>query len=109
MNTFHANASYYYDNTYGVTVGRTMTTGSSDALIYPNSANSRPDTSSWTFQIDYSPFGKEDSYAAPNLNLRLFAQYTLYDKYMGATSNWDGNGANASDNNTFFTGVWIAF
>ena len=110
LNTLSANASYYYDNTYGVSVGRTITTGSRDTQIYAsNSASHKPDSSAWTFQIDYTPFGKDESYGAPYLNLRLFAQYTLFDKYNGGTSNYDGNGANAGDNNTFFTGVWVAF
>ena len=109
LNTLTANASYYYNNTYGITVGRTMTSGSADALAYGNSASGKPDTSFWTFQFDVTPFGSEASYGAPYINLRLFAQYTLYDKYFGAAKNYDGNGANARDNNTFFVGVWTAF
>ena len=110
LNTYSANASYYYDNTYGITVGRTVTTGSADAGLYgTNSVSNKPDTSAWNFQVDFTPFGAEKSYGAPYLNLRVFAQYTLYDKYYGAARNYDGNGANAGDNNTFFFGVWTAF
>jgi hypothetical protein len=40
---------------------------------------------------------------------RLALQYTGYWKYLGATSNFDGNGHNASDNNTTYLYTWIAF
>ena len=109
LNTLTGNASYYYNNTYGLTVGRTMTFGPADALAYGSSASGKPDTSFWSFQLDLTPFGSEASYGAPYLNLRLFAQYTLYDKYFGAAKNYDGSGANARDNNTFFVGAWTAF
>ena len=41
--------------------------------------------------------------------IRVGAQYTAYDKYAGASSNYDGFGRNASDNNTLFLYVWAAY
>ena len=41
-------------------------------------------------------------------NLRAGVQYTLYTKFDGASSNYDGTGRNASDNNTVRVFVWTA-
>ena len=45
----------------------------------------------------------------PIQNVRLMLQYTAYNKFNGASTNYDGNGRNASDNNTLFFNVWVAF
>jgi hypothetical protein len=36
-------------------------------------------------------------------------QYVHYNKFDGATSNYNGAGRNAGDNNTLFAYAWIAF
>jgi hypothetical protein len=41
--------------------------------------------------------------------VRVGAQYTAYDKYGGASSNYDDFGRNASDNDTLFLYVWGAY
>ena len=41
--------------------------------------------------------------------MRLLLQYTGYGKFNGAKTNYGGNGRNASDNNTLFFDVWVAF
>ena len=41
--------------------------------------------------------------------LRVGAQYTAYNRFHGAGSNYDGAGRNASDNNTLFLYVWGAY
>lgn len=45
----------------------------------------------------------------PVANLRLGAQYTMYTKYNGAKTDYDGNGRNAKDNNTLFLFAWTSF
>ena len=42
-------------------------------------------------------------------NISIGAQYTAYDKYQGASNNYDGAGRNASDNNTLLLYAWFAF
>jgi hypothetical protein len=103
---FRFNASYYYQQTYGVTIGRFSKRGTSDPVLY--APTSSPDTTGTIFQIDYTPFGKPDSWGRPFANVRLGLQYTVYDKYNGASSNWDGAGRNASDNNTLYFFIWAA-
>jgi hypothetical protein len=102
------NASYYYAQTYGLTVGRFSKHGSPDPLLYSFSATGSPNTSGTIFQADYTPFGKADSWGRPFANVRVGLQYTLYDKFDGASSNYDGTGRNASDNNTLYLFVWMA-
>ena len=109
LTNLHANASYSYENTYGLTFGPFSTTGSADSVLYANPVNNKPNTNGWTIQADYTPFGREGSFAYPNINLRYFIQYTAYNKFNGLKDNYDGTGRNASDNNILFTGIWMAF
>jgi hypothetical protein len=45
----------------------------------------------------------------PIQNVRVGLQYYKFTQYNGASTNYDGNGANASDNNTLFFYVWGAY
>ena len=109
LTTLRASASYYYENKYGITVSPFSTTGSADSMLYSNPANSKPDTSGVTIQADFTPTGTESIWGYPYLNVRYFVQYTAYDKFNGSSSNYDGTGRNASDNNLLFMGMWFAF
>lgn len=102
-------ASYYFRQTYGLTASRFMTHGSRDALLYSDGASGSPNSSGYILQADWTPFGKEGSWGAPWANLRLGAQYTWYDKFNGAKSNYDGTGRDAKDNNTLFLFAWMSF
>jgi hypothetical protein len=43
------------------------------------------------------------------VNLRVGAQYTGYLRFNGGTTNYDGFGRSASDNNSLFLFTWMAF
>jgi hypothetical protein len=105
---FRFNASYYYEQTYGLTVGRFATRGTTDVTKYAFSATGNPETSGTVLQVDWTPWGKEKSWGRPYANARVGLQYTMYDTFDGASSNYDGAGRNASDNNTLFLFLWIA-
>jgi hypothetical protein len=45
----------------------------------------------------------------PWLNTRFEAQYVACSKFDGASTNYDGSGRNASDNNTLYLMVWLVF
>jgi hypothetical protein len=106
-------ATYYYRRKIGGSVGYFSTTGSSDAGLYPAtaensagvnqgvivSANGSPDTRGWIAEVNYLPW----------LNVKIAAQYTAYNKFNGAGSNYDGLGRNASDNNTWYLLLWFAY
>lgn len=98
LNMAGGTASYFWHRQIGGSVGFFNLTGSSDAT-YLGTPNGRPDSSWGQFEVDYVPW----------LNVKLGLQYTAYAKFNGATSNYDGNGRNASDNNFIFGYLWIAY
>lgn len=113
-NAFNLNGSYYFDNTYGFTAGYFDNYGSkTDTTAFaPNpldgSRVGQSDSSGYIFQADWTPFGKENSWAAPLANVRVGAQYTLYNRYNGASHNYDGFGRDAADNDTLMLMIWTA-
>lgn len=112
LNSANISASYHVDTTYGLTVGWFDVSGTRDSLLYAPAPDSgslgSPGTRGEILQADWTPFGKAGSYRQPWLNLRLGIQYTHYDKFNGARSNFDGFGRAASDNDTLFVFLWTA-
>jgi hypothetical protein len=50
-----------------------------------------------------------EAFWTPIQYLRIGAQYTAYTRFNGASSNYDGLGRNARDNNTLFLYAWLAY
>jgi hypothetical protein len=97
--------SYHYAKTYGANLSFFDILGSSDAQYYQTNLqynSDRPDSNGLIYQIDWTPFGKENSWGAYYANLRLGAQYTAYNKYNGASTGAGGY-------NTAFIFAWTAF
>lgn len=121
LNQVRANVSYWYQNTYGITLGWQNTWGPANPVLYPGldatgatipivgSANSKPNSNSFIIEADWVPFGKSDSWMSPWANLKLGVQYVAYTRFNGSNSNYDGAGRNASDNNTLYLFAWMAF
>lgn len=114
LNQVRTNVSYWYQNTYGVTLGWQKTWGPANPLLYPQgplsgSANNKPDSNAFIIEADWVPFGKDNSFAAPFVNLKLGVQYIAYTQFNGASRNYDGAGRNASDNNTLLLLAWMIF
>src|ERR1019366_3462758 len=104
LDQFRANATYYYENTYGVTLGWQYTWGKQNQALFPSqpisgSANGKPNSNAFIVEADGIPFGKDDSWARPFANLKVGVQYTLYTMFNGGSRNYDGFGHDASDNN----------
>jgi hypothetical protein len=102
LKTFKLKGTYYFDRKYGGTLAYFSTTGSADAGLYGADAdgNARtPNSNGYIIELDYLPIQ----------NVRVMLQYTAYNKFDGAKNNYDGNGRNASDNNTLFLNLWVAF
>lgn len=109
-----ANISYWYRQTYGLTVGAFRTSGSADAVLYQpsaitGSALGKPNTQGYLAELDWTPFGKADSWLAPWANLKVGLQYVGFSRFNGQGQNYDGNGRNASNNNTVYLFAWLAF
>lgn len=110
LHSFHIKGSYYYNQTYGGTIGFFRTDGTSDPLLYGGtSTTNSPNTTGWSAELDYMPFNYGGPSFWPWLNMKIGLQYILYTKFDGAAHNFDGTGRNASNNNTLFLFDWIAF
>jgi hypothetical protein len=111
LTLFNADVTYAYERTWSATLAVFDVGGSSNSVQYApaplsGSANGAPDSRGYTLQLEYIPFGKADSPGRPWLNVRLGLQYVGYLKFNGGTSNYDGFGRAASDNNTLFAYLW---
>jgi hypothetical protein len=114
LDTLKADVSYIIDQTWVPTVGVFNTNGSTNPLMFSpapvnGSASGAPTTGGYTFRFEWVPFGKTGSLASPWVNLRLGLQYMGYWRFNGGSSNYDGFGRSASDNNSLFLYTWLAF
>ena len=108
----NADLTYCYERTWSAAVSAFGISGSTNTGLYApgpvgGSANSSPDSSGYTLQLEYIPFGKAGSFMSPHLNVRVGLQYVGYTKFNGGTTNYDGFGRSASDNNTLFAYLWL--
>lgn len=102
LNSFRASGTFVYgkDQRIAFTGAYFNTYGSTDTLLYASSASGSPNSSGWIAEIAYMPYGMNSPEIWPWFNARIGLQYTWYDKFNGASTNYDGAGRNASDNNT---------
>lgn len=109
LNEIRGDVAYDWHNKIGATAGLFSITGDRNADLYAQNRSNKPDSSGATLQIDYTPWGDGHGPFGPLVNLRIGAQYTIYDTFNGAHANYDGNGTNAADNNTLRIFTWLAF
>ncbi len=114
--------SYWYKNTYGLSVAWEGTWGDHNPVLYNlsydssgnlipltgSNANS-PNSNTFIVEADWVPFGKEESWARPFANFKLGVQYWAFSTFNGSSQNYDGNGRSARDNNTIYVFAWQAF
>lgn len=113
LNTLRLDATVTYHQTWSVGAGVFDTTGGSDQTLYGaaplgGSNNGSPDTRGYIVQFECVPLGKVDSWGRPWVNLRVGLQYTGYLKFNGGTSDYDGYGRSARQNNSLFVFYWLA-
>ena len=104
LNSLKVDANYNFPSMFALAVGYFSTTGTSDAIFYApapvsGSATGSPSSSGVTGQISFIPW----------LNTQIALQYVAYQKFNGGSTNYDGSGRNASDNNTLYLVTWLAF
>ena len=109
LHELRADASYYWHNRIGATIGAFDLAGAANPSLYPDSRTARPDSTGILLQLDGTPFGGDHSPLGQRFNMRIGVQYTAYTRFNGARLNYDGAGANAADNNTLRLFTWIAF
>ena len=107
---FKASVDYLYDKTYGLAVQYFKTGGDHDPLLYGESLTGSPESDGAVIQINYLPLNKKGGPSFwPKSNIKISLQYTLYNRFNGARTNYDGSGRNARDNNTTYLEAWIVF
>ena len=108
LRSLNASISYIYDKTWSVTGGRMSIGGTPDPTLYGTFTGS-PNSANWITEVAYLPFMRGGPSFWPWLNARIGLQYIRWDKFDGATSNFNGAGRNAHANNTIFAYLWVAF
>ena len=113
LNSKRFDTTYAYNQTWAGSVGLFSTTGTHNTDLYApaatdGSANASPNSKGYTLQLEYIPFGKTGSFGSPWVNTRFGIQYTGYNKFNGGSTNYDGSGRSAKDNNTLFVFAWLA-
>ncbi|HEY4043906.1 MAG TPA: hypothetical protein VGM32_18950 [Rhodopila sp.] len=108
LNSLNVSASYIYNHAWSLTSGRVSVGGTTDAALY-GTATGSPNSAGWIFEVAYLPFSNGGPSFWPWLNFRIGLQYTHWTKFDGATTNYNGLGRNANDNNTLFLYVWTVF
>lgn len=97
LNSGNANVEYHFGDRYSGAFGMFDTTGTSDPFLYApaaisGSASSSPHSAGYIANLSYWPLQ----------NVDLAVQYTGYTRFNGGSTNYDGAGRNASDNNTVY-------
>jgi hypothetical protein len=104
VNTVRVRGTYHVGQRYAFSLAPFATSGTSDGTLYAPGAISGsrtggPNSSGAIAELDYMPWQ----------NTRLALQYTAYTKFNGASSDYDGAGRKASDNNTLYVVAWLMF
>ena len=104
LNSFKVVGNYYLHQQVGFSLGYFMLSGDGDAILYApgaieGSAMGSPNSNGFIAEFDYLPW----------YNTKFGIQYVAYSKFNGASTNYDGAGRNASDNNSIYLSSWIAF
>jgi len=107
LNEWRAAVRYTLHDKFGFTVSPFSITGSHNENVFDG--NGRPDSDGLMGQVDYTFWPDGKSPLGPLANARVGIQYTVYGKFNGRHHNFDGAGANASDNDVLRLFTWIAF
>jgi hypothetical protein len=104
INSFKITGNYYLHQQIGFTLAYFSINGDGDAAMYApapvsGSAAGSPNSSGLIGEFNYLPW----------LNTKFSIQYVAYSNFNGSSSNYDGNGRNASDNNSVYLLAWVVF
>jgi len=100
INELQIKATTYYNRMYGLTVGYSAISGTSDPLQLASgsggSASGDPRSNWWTFEFNFLPMQ----------DLRFTVLYQMFTKINGGAGNFDGVGNNASGQNRLTGAIW---
>jgi hypothetical protein len=110
LHTWQIKGTYWWNQTVGFTTSYFDIGGTSDAGLYSGiSANNRPNSRGWIFELNYVPFNYGGPTFWPWANAKVGLQFVHYNKFNGAAINYDGMGTNAAANDTIYLYTWFAF
>ncbi len=104
----NSSVSYIYNQSWSLTGGRLTVAGTADAALY-GTPTGGPNSAAWIGEIAYLPFSHGGPKFWPWLNFRIGLQYTRWSKFNGASTDINGTGRSAQNNNTLFFYVWTMF
>lgn len=105
LKTLRVDFHYYFQRKWGGGLQYFRTTGNNNAIAYDTgddlteSANGSPNARGWIPELNYFPVQ----------NVKLALRYTKFQQFSGASTNYNGNGRNASDNDTIYLLGWFLF
>ena len=105
LRTFRADAHYYYQRRWGGGIQYFQTRGDADDMRYNmgdpvmGSINGSPNNRGWALMLNYLPLQ----------NIKLEVRYTAWKQFNGASTDYDGFGRNAKDNNSLYLLGWFLF
>lgn len=105
LDSLKAKFTYYFEKKYGINMGYFNIHGTADQGLYgtgdpiAGSRTGTPNSAGYIAELNF----------LPRRDMRFTLQYTGYSKFNGATSNYDGFGRNARDNNTLYLLAWFMF
>jgi hypothetical protein len=119
---FNVSVTYAYDARYSVTLAYFNTTGSTDLVpgtgldtgnppttIWSTPNNGSPNTSGEVIDVGYAPWSRGGPSFWPWLNTRFGVKFLHYSQLNGASTNYDGSGRNARDDDSAIVYAWTAF
>ena len=114
LNDLTLTGSYLLHQKYGITESYNYIYGNGDNGLYTpapvtGDANGKPNTQSFTTELDYYPWNKGGPKFLPWVNAKLFFEDTFYTQFNGLAHNYDGSGRNSQGNDIVFTGIWLVF
>jgi len=104
LSTFRTNLTFEPSLRYALTAGYFQSTGTSDALGFAPASVTGSRTGSPNSRGVIGEF-----VVNPWQNTRLGLQYVAYNLFNGSSNNYDAAGRSATDNNTLFLYLWLAF
>lgn len=104
LNSFKISGELFLTKGVGLSLGYFNVNGTKDMLLFQPSSiggsrTNSPDSDGYIAEIDWLPW----------FNIRLSLQYTYYTKFNGASTDYDGSGRNASNNNALYVLAWFNF
>jgi len=104
LSTLRTNLTFEPSLRYALTAGYFQTTGTSDAVIFAPASVTGSRTGSPNSRGEIGELAVN-----PWQNTRFGLQYIVYNLFNGSSSDYDAGGRKATDNNTLFAYLWVAF